>query len=225
MPIETIYINNLEEKVPISKLKQTIRRVFGQCGTIVDIQANGSLKRRGQAFVTYNTTEESRNAVERFKDFRLFKNPINVSYARSNSDKVLRLRGETDKLQEHQRIRKKKAAAAAKKQLARSRGDSETPTAPSAPAKSKGINVAEWKLLPPHNILLLQGITAQHTKDSIAGFFDSSIGFTDVRYVGARKLAFIEFDSEQSATLSMESVEGKIAEVFGAESLLSYAKK
>lgn len=233
MPIETIYINRLEEKVPISKLKLTIRRVFGQCGTIISIEANSSLKRRGQVFVTYSKKEESKAAIERFQDFRLFRNPIKVSYAHSTSDKILRLNGEMDKIQERRRLRKKRAnaaaaafAIAAKKQHMKSTNHSETPIAPTTPVKAQGtLNVTEWKLLPPHNVLLLQGISSQHTKDTICKIFESSNGFTNVRYVGVRRLAFIEFETEAMATACLETIEGMIQQEFGNDALLSYAKK
>jgi RNA recognition motif-containing protein len=50
----TIYINNLNEKIPLSDLVHVLEQVFSQFGTVLQVIAKQSLKMRGQAFVIYD---------------------------------------------------------------------------------------------------------------------------------------------------------------------------
>ena len=51
MPIETIYVNNLNERIKPDELKRSLYCCFSQFGPILDIVAWKSYKMRGQAFV------------------------------------------------------------------------------------------------------------------------------------------------------------------------------
>lgn len=52
-PNQTIYINNLNEKVKKDELKKSLYAIFSQFGQIMDIVALKTLKMRGQAFVIF----------------------------------------------------------------------------------------------------------------------------------------------------------------------------
>ncbi|KAI7056095.1 hypothetical protein KC352_g44436, partial [Hortaea werneckii] len=50
-PNATVYVRNLDERIKIPFLIETLRRLFGEYGNIVDVIAKKSIKRKGQAFV------------------------------------------------------------------------------------------------------------------------------------------------------------------------------
>merc|ERR1712070_519490 len=54
-PSETIYVNNLNEKIKGDALKTALRAIFKQFGNILEIVAMDSMRRRGQAFVVFDT--------------------------------------------------------------------------------------------------------------------------------------------------------------------------
>ena len=52
-PIKCLYINNINEKVKLDVLKQTLNMVFSQYGTVEQIIASANLKKKGQAWVLF----------------------------------------------------------------------------------------------------------------------------------------------------------------------------
>jgi len=62
-PNNTVYINNLNEKIKKNDLKKSLYAIFSQFGPILDIMAWKNLKMRGQAFVVYKEATSSANAI------------------------------------------------------------------------------------------------------------------------------------------------------------------
>merc|ERR1711881_362032 len=52
-PCQTIYVNNLNESIRIPELKTALIAVFKQFGTVTDIVAMKSVKRRGKAYISF----------------------------------------------------------------------------------------------------------------------------------------------------------------------------
>ncbi|CAE7226879.1 unnamed protein product [Symbiodinium natans] len=52
-PNQTLYVNNLNDKINVETLKKSLREVFAAFGGIIDIVAMKSLKRRGQAWIIF----------------------------------------------------------------------------------------------------------------------------------------------------------------------------
>merc|ERR1711981_1339961 len=63
-PCNTLFINNLNEKKHPSTIKNSLEAVFLQFGTIVDIIAMKSMKRRGQAYISFENKEEASKALQ-----------------------------------------------------------------------------------------------------------------------------------------------------------------
>lgn len=47
-PNQTIYINNLNEKIKKEELKKSLYHVFSQFGAILEVQAEKTMRKRGQ---------------------------------------------------------------------------------------------------------------------------------------------------------------------------------
>lgn len=62
-PNNTIYINNLNEKVKKEELKKSLYAIFSQFGPILDIVALKTLKMRGQAFVAFKDINAASEAL------------------------------------------------------------------------------------------------------------------------------------------------------------------
>lgn len=52
-PNNTLYISNLNEKVPLEELKDTLFNIFEEYGEILDIVAKKNIRMRGQAFLIF----------------------------------------------------------------------------------------------------------------------------------------------------------------------------
>ncbi|KAJ1307900.1 hypothetical protein OPQ81_001978 [Rhizoctonia solani] len=126
---ETLYIQNLNEKVKIEQMKSTLRSLFKGYGKILDVVAHGNLRMRGQAFVSFESKEIAAKALKEVKNFPLYAKPMQISFAKTRSDAVVkeldpehfeqhhsaRVAGKRRKRWDnpHQRKRKAKRAAAA----------------------------------------------------------------------------------------------------------------
>lgn len=75
-PNNTIYINNLNEKVKKEELKKSLYAIFSQFGQIVDIVALKTLKMRGQAFVIFKEIQSSTNALRSMQGFPFYDKPM-----------------------------------------------------------------------------------------------------------------------------------------------------
>ncbi|KAG8937018.1 hypothetical protein FRC02_008125 [Tulasnella sp. 418] len=73
---ETIYIQNLNEKVKIQVLKQSLTNLFKSYGEVINVTAHRNLRMRGQAFVSFQSKEAAAKAVKEVKGFPLYGKPM-----------------------------------------------------------------------------------------------------------------------------------------------------
>lgn len=89
-PNNTIYINNLNEKVKKEELKKSLYAIFSQFGQILDIIAFKTLKMRGQAFVIFKEIQSATNALRSMQGFPFYDKPmvciiINLEFFNNNA--------------------------------------------------------------------------------------------------------------------------------------------
>lgn len=75
-PNNTIYINNLNEKIKKEELKKSLYAIFSQFGQILDIVALKTLKMRGQAFVIFKEIASGTNALRSMQGFPFYDKPM-----------------------------------------------------------------------------------------------------------------------------------------------------
>ncbi|XP_046859073.1 U1 small nuclear ribonucleoprotein A-like isoform X2 [Xenia sp. Carnegie-2017] len=92
-PNQTVYINNLNEKVKKDELKKSLYAIFSQFGNILDIVALKTLKMRGQAFVVFADIASATNALRSMQGFPFFDKPMRIQYAKTKSDAIAKLQG------------------------------------------------------------------------------------------------------------------------------------
>merc|ERR1712241_1299690 len=85
-PNNTIYVNNLTEKIKIPALIIELRAIFNQFGTIVEIQAKKNLRMRGQAFIVFDDVESAKKAVATMQGFPFHDKKMRIAFAKSDSD-------------------------------------------------------------------------------------------------------------------------------------------
>lgn len=209
---ETVYVNNLNDKVSVNKLKGELESLFRKYGKIIQITAHKNLKMKGQAFVTFENKTASRAAIQGLQEHELFGKPMHVEYARSNSDNYYR---DILKDEEAIEIRKQLKVKANEQAAGEAKG-----------VKKLGVKKAQtWKAIPPNKILLIQNLKSQITNGDLLEFFEAYGGFINSRLVKVRNLSFIEFENEASATSCLEDLNKEKLEQFGTDTLVTYAKK
>lgn len=189
--METLYINNLNEKLQIKTLIDDIRECCEKYGQVIDVVARRSLRKRGQAFVVFDTVDAAQRALHELggKDFH--GKPMRVAFAKQKSYATLSHQNphELDVLRRRRETKHKRSA-------------SSLPTADVSAKRQK----VEVEL--PNNILFLEGLPTNCSREEVLEKFHGFPGFVDVRLFAARGVGFIEFKSEnQAATARHQHLE------------------
>ena len=73
----TIYVNNLNEKISRDELVNGLREVFGQYGKILNITCYTKIKRcKGQAWIVFNKIEDATKSIQELNNFLFFNKPL-----------------------------------------------------------------------------------------------------------------------------------------------------
>ncbi|CAG8656854.1 3017_t:CDS:2 [Acaulospora morrowiae] len=215
-PNNTIYINNLNEKIKIPALKKTLQTIFEQYGEILDIVARDTLRMRGQAFVVFKEQESAVNAIKGVQGFALQGKPMVIQFARTKSDAIAKLDGT---MEEHKRQRmeakEKRAKEPPMKKFKSNNSSLHSSGSSSNPSgaqlyhfghQSATGNIPD-EYLPPNNILFLQNLPSDITGAVLTALFEQYPGFKEVRSIHpAKGIAFVEYDNEPQAMIAKEAL-------------------
>lgn len=105
--VETLYVNNLNEKISVKVMKETLKNLFRQYGIVLQVVAHRNLRMRGQAFVAMTDREAAARAVKETRGFPLYGKPMQISFARTPADAVVK-RKTPDMLDVHLEERKRR---------------------------------------------------------------------------------------------------------------------
>ncbi|KAF2226741.1 hypothetical protein BDZ85DRAFT_256693 [Elsinoe ampelina] len=216
-PNATVYVRNLDENVKIPTLVESLREIFAEYGNIIDIVAKKSLKRKGQAFVVFDSAESAQNAIDEINGFELFDRQINCQFAKTKSDATVQREGTEEEFEQHKRQRltekeRKQAAAAAerKKRPAPDDLESERP-------KQARVGVVPDEHLSPNTTLMVSGVPESYTVDMMTLIFGRFPDFKEYLEVPGRPgLGFVHYNdlggaiSAKNATSGMQLADSKL---------------
>uniref|UniRef100_A0A8C2MS17 RRM domain-containing protein n=1 Tax=Cricetulus griseus TaxID=10029 RepID=A0A8C2MS17_CRIGR len=140
-PNHTIYINNMNDKIKKEELKRSLYALFSQFGHMVDIVALKTMKMRGQAFVIFKELGLSINALRQLQEFPFYGKPMQIHYAKTDSNIISKIGTET----------MEQAAAAANKKPGQRTPNSANTQGNAAP----NLQVPDY---PPNYILFLNNL-------------------------------------------------------------------
>ncbi|CAI5953847.1 unnamed protein product [Closterium sp. NIES-64] len=225
-PNQTIYLNNLNEKIKKEELKKSLYAVFSQFGKILDIVALKTLRLRGQAWVVFEDVTAATNALRQMQGFPFYDKPMRISYAKTKSDVVAKSDGtfvprEKRKRHEERARRRQQQEHAA----AGAAGGGRAPATAAAYAQAGAIPGANEPPAPPNSVLFVQNLPVETTPAMLQMLFQQFAGFREVRMVDAKPgIAFVEFIDEVQASVALRGLQGfKITPTHPM--LVSYAKK
>ncbi|KAI5358862.1 putative RNA recognition motif domain, nucleotide-binding alpha-beta plait domain superfamily [Septoria linicola] len=122
-PNQSLYIQNLPEKLQKHDLKRNLYMLFTTFGPVLDVTAVKSAKMRGQAHVLFRDSNTATQAMRQCQGYDFFGREMKISYAKSRSHTLAKLTGTFHEEQQ--------AATAAKTPAAA--GTSSLPAPPGAP--------------------------------------------------------------------------------------------
>ncbi|KAJ1403072.1 U2 small nuclear ribonucleoprotein B [Ochromonadaceae sp. CCMP2298] len=189
-PNQTLYINNINEKIQKEVLKKQLYMLFSQYGKVKQITACKGLKMRGQAWVVYHDLNSSIAAMKGKQSFIFYDKPLRIAYAKAQSNVVARLEA--------------KGAGAGKKKRGREQLEAQAPASEAGP-KAKEARIVNSV---PNKILFAQNLPAEVTHAMLNAVFATAPGFVEVRTAGSKGVAFIEFENETSAGMALRQLDG-----------------
>lgn len=198
-PNNTIYINNLNEKIKKEEFKKSLFAIFSQFGQILDIITSRTLKMRGQAFLIFKDISSATNAMHAMQGFPFYDKPMRIQYSKTDSDIIARMKGTL--VERPKRARKRKGATPEVIEI-----DDENPAPLSPPLPQKATVVPEQ---PPNHILFVTNLPVETTDSMLSMLFCQFPGFKEVRLVPNRHdIAFVEFGTEHQAALAKTACQG-----------------
>jgi len=222
-PNNTLYVNNLNEKVKKEELKKSLYGIFGQFGQVLDIVAMKTMKMRGQAFIVFKDINSATNALRSMQGFPFYEKAMRLSYAKKDSDIIARLKGTykeptKDKKKKKKESKKVKITAAPQPKTNGNDDNIDTTT-------TNGDDNDEDSNNPPHHILFLRNLPQETQEEMLALLFSRFDGFKEVRLVPNRPdIAFIEFENKEQASNSRDALQNfKISPTHAMK--VSFAKR
>ncbi|KAJ8683174.1 hypothetical protein QAD02_018966 [Eretmocerus hayati] len=224
-PNNTIYINNLNEKIKKEELKKSLYAIFSQFGQILDIVALKTLKMRGQAFVIFKEISSATNALRSMQGFPFYDKQMRINYSKTDSDLIAKMKGTyTERPKKPKRILQP-ADEEAKRAKRRTKDSGKMPIGYGAGGGAMGMTNAAVPEQPPNQILFLTNLPDETSEMMLSMLFNQFPGFKEVRLVPNRHdIAFVEFENEVQSAAAKDALQGfKITPSHAMK--ISFAKK
>lgn len=223
---ETVYLNNLNEKVKVPALKQTLKNLLKNFGPVLEVVAHRSVRMRGQAFVAFPDREMAAKAVKEIKGFPLYGKPIEITFARSAADAVVKRKTpdayathKAERLEKKRRSRREnplRKKAFAQKLTARKAAETASVTggttansAAAAPSASSNRRIVQMpdEYQPPNKILFIQNLPENAGKDALEVLFKQYPNLVEVRTIpGRANIAFVEYIDAASSGVAKDAL-------------------
>ncbi|ESK97622.1 spliceosomal protein [Moniliophthora roreri MCA 2997] len=84
-PNNTLYVNNLNDKVNKEELRSQLLALFTTYGRVIDIVASKSPKMRGQAFLVFTDLAGATAALRACEGMLFYDKPMRIDYAKTKS--------------------------------------------------------------------------------------------------------------------------------------------
>ncbi|KAG0143296.1 hypothetical protein CROQUDRAFT_135068 [Cronartium quercuum f. sp. fusiforme G11] len=222
---ETVYLNNLNERVKIPVLKQTLKNLLKNFGPVLDVVAHRSVRMRGQAFVAFPEREMAAKAVKEVKGFPLYGKPIEISFARTPADVIVKRKtpDEYEAFKEDRLVKKKRSRrenplrkkAFAQKEAARlaesalAAGGAVPASSATAPSVNSNRRIVQMpdEYQPPNKILFVQNLPENAGKDALEVLFKQYANLVEVRTIpGRSNIAFVEYTDSASSGVAKDAL-------------------
>jgi len=223
-PNQTIYLNNLNERIKKEELRKSLYAMFSQFGTVLDVVALKTLKMRGQAFVVFKDIPSATKALRSMQNFPFYDKPMRIQFARGKSDIVAKIDGTFVEKVKGRAVEKRKAEEPAEAKKPK-RQETKKPEKKKEEARFAPGAHLQPKQQPPNKILFVENLPEQTTDLMLSMLFQQFPGFKEVRMVtGKQGIAFVEFENEPEAGVAMNGLQHfKITPTHLM--VISYAKK
>ncbi|WRT66725.1 uncharacterized protein IL334_003688 [Kwoniella shivajii] len=205
---ETLYLQNLNEKVRIPVIKETLYSLFKPYRPLQPVIAHRNVRMRGQAFISFPDVQSANEAKKDVSEFPLYGKAIQISFARGRSDNVVKKLEGDDELEKHkvQRLEEKKRKRRNNPLRQKAQAKLKAEETGAAPLKKQRLQMPD-EYLPPNSVLFIQNLPEGTTADDLREVFEVHAGLVEIRTIPAKKdIAFVEYADENAATVAKEAL-------------------
>eukprot|EP00931_Biecheleriopsis_adriatica_P059271 TRINITY_DN3543_c1_g1_i1.p1 TRINITY_DN3543_c1_g1~~TRINITY_DN3543_c1_g1_i1.p1 ORF type:complete len:261 (+),score=75.25 TRINITY_DN3543_c1_g1_i1:66-785(+) len=207
-PNQTLYVNNLNEKIKVPELKACLLELFSSYGEVIDVVAAGALKRKGQAFIVFSDISCATNALRSLNGFVFLDKPMKIQYCRTKSDIVAHEDGTWKprarlEAQKEEAAKRPKTAPALIQPKAAAPKMAAHPAAGAAAGADAGAGDGQ-----PSNVLFVENLPAEVNELMLTMLFRQYPGFQEARLIKGRNVAFIEYADELQAGIAKHGLQG-----------------
>lgn len=214
-PSQTLYVNNLNERLSRDELVKALKHVFGQFGKILDVICYTKIKSaKGQAFVVFDDLNSATKALHEMNNFLFYHKPLRVSYAKSKSDVIAKRDGTFKPRPPKKRKGDVKDGKVKFKLKGESKAGIQQQTATQGQAaaaqpQEKAAAKQQASALPPNRILLIQNLPKEANENMVSMLFTGTAGFQKVSLIpGFSGYAYVEYSDIPTAQAAMTSLQG-----------------
>ena len=201
---ETLYVNHLNEKIKTDLLRENLYYLFSQYGDVLEINMRKSRKMKGQAFIVYKDINDASRAKVSLNNFLFLGTRINVDYAKTKSDIIVKIKGG----QEYQKngnylLRKRKRLL----EYENIKEEKKEKKEKSEKKENKEImEDIDGECLNENKILFVNGLGEEVNEKMIFLVFNKFKGLKDIRFFNGRGFCFVEYDNEINAGTALLSL-------------------
>lgn len=200
LPNNTLYINNINEKIKVEMLKKNLYSMFSQFGEILDIIASRYEKTRGQAWIVFKDVATATAAKKKYDGFIFHDKPLRIQFAKTKSDATAALEGN---LEEHKRKRVEE------KRLKHGLEEEPESKKKKKSARSDQSKPRKEENLEPNNVLFIENLPKDIEKSTelIENLFSNYEGFKRLKLVGEKGVGFVEYETIEQATVAKDGLQ------------------
>ena len=219
---ETLYINNINEKIKKEDLRKSLYALFARFGPILEIRAMKTNRMRGQAFIIFKDTNSSTKALHSMQNFPFFGKPMRISYSKKKSKLVLEMHGvPTDSKSEESRKREKEEESRKLERLIKKQKTEESENELQNQQQqnhqqqdtSASESVENKASTEPKELLFVSQLPKETTELMLKMMFQQVKGLESVDFVASEGVAFVRYDRVENATEALNKFQGfKMAE-------------
>lgn len=184
--------------------------MFSQFGKIVDVVVMKTLRLRGQAWIVFADVGGATNALRSMQGFPFFDKPMRIAFAKERSDAALKAEGGGGGAPVPREKRKREAGSsggAPPSKRAATDASGAGASTHGAPLSVPAPGAVTYVPPPPAAVvalpsptLLVTGVPPEVSSDMLSTLFGAFAGLRGVRHLPERRLAFVDYDSEATAT-------------------------
>ena len=213
---ETLYINHLNEKIKIDLLRENLYYLFSQYGDVLEINLRKSKKMKGQAFIVYKDINDAARAKVSLNNFLFLGSRINVEYAKTKSDIIIKIKGQSNSNNTNNEIYQKTGTYLTRKRnrmieynnnIKEEKKEKEIKK--EKIEKKETIELDEdidGECLNENKILFVTGLGNEVNEKMISLVFNKFKGLKDIRFFKERGFCFVEYDNEINAGTALLSL-------------------